>query len=64
MNLTPSELSQVSEPSRDWADRDMDERLNDYSVILTWPNEESGEDLCTAINWLVREHREDTKIGL
>ena len=54
----------MSEPSRDWADRDMDEQLNDYSVILTWPNEESGEDLCTVVNWRVREHREDTKIGL
>ena len=41
---TPSEVSRVSKPSRDWADRDMDERLNDYSAILTWPDEEPGED--------------------
>ena len=40
----PSEVSQMSEPSRDWADRDVEERLNDYSAILTWPDEESGED--------------------
>jgi len=32
----------MSEPSRDWADRDVDERLNDYSAILTWPDEDSG----------------------
>ena len=37
---TPSEVSRVSEPSRDWADRDVDERLNDYSAILPWPDEE------------------------
>ena len=43
-NLTPSEVSRMSEPSRDWADRDVDERLNDYSTILTWPDEEWGED--------------------
>ena len=41
---TPSEVSRVSKPSRDWADRNMDERLNDYSAILTWPDEEPGED--------------------
>ena len=34
----------MSEPNRDWGDRDVDERLNDYSAILTWPDEESGED--------------------
>lgn len=41
---TPSEVSRMSEPSRDWADRDVDERLNDYSAIITWPDEELGED--------------------
>ena len=35
--------SQTSEPSRDWGERDVDEWLNDYSTILTWPDEESGE---------------------
>ena len=38
-----SSASQTSEPSRDWGERDMDERLNDYSAILTWPDEESEE---------------------
>ena len=32
---TPSEVPRMSEPSRDWADRDVDERLNDYSAIIT-----------------------------
>ena len=41
---TLSGASQTPEPSRDWGDRDVDERLNDYSAILTWPDEESGED--------------------
>ena len=63
-SLTPSELSRVSEPSRDWADRDVDERLNDYSTILTWPDEESGKDLSAWPLVSVSEHREDTKIGL
>ena len=36
--------SQTSEPSSDWGDRDVDERLNDYSAILTWPDKQSGED--------------------
>ena len=39
---TPSEVSRMSDPSRDWADRDVDERLNDYSATPTWPDEESG----------------------
>ena len=43
-SLIPSEVSQTSEPSRDWGDRDVDEQLNDYSAVLTWPDEESGED--------------------
>ena len=34
-SLTPSGASQASEPSRDWGERDMDERLADYSAILT-----------------------------
>ena len=37
----------MSEPSRDWADRDVEERLNNYSAILTWPAEESREDPST-----------------
>ena len=41
---TLSGASQTPEPSGDWGDRDVDERLNDYSTILTWPDEESGED--------------------
>ena len=28
----------------------MDERLNDYSAILTWPDEESGEDLSSILD--------------
>ena len=43
-SLTPSEVSRMSEPSRDWADRNVEEWLNDYSTILTWPDEELGED--------------------
>ena len=42
LSSMPSEVSRMLEPSRDWADRDVDERLNDYSAILTWPDEESG----------------------
>ena len=45
LSLTPSGASQASEPSRDWgvSERDMDKQLNDYSAILTWYDEESGE---------------------
>ena len=41
---TPSRASQTSEPNRDLDERDVDEWLNDYSAILTWPDEELGED--------------------
>ena len=44
LSSKPSGASQTSNPSRDWGERDMDERLNDYSTILTWPDEESGEN--------------------
>ena len=54
---TPSEVSRVSEPSRDWADRDVDERLNDYSTILTWPDKESGKDPSAWPLVSVSEHR-------
>ena len=47
----------MSEPSRDWADRDVDERLNDYSAIITWPDEESGENPST---WLLVSVLEST----
>ena len=43
LSTTPSGASQTSEPSRDWGERDVDERLNNYSAILTWPDEVSGE---------------------
>ena len=43
-SLTPSRASQMLQPSRHWGERDVDKRLNDYSAILTWPDEESGED--------------------
>ena len=43
-SLAPSGASQASDPSRDWGERDVDERLADYSAILTWPDEEPGED--------------------
>ena len=35
-SLTPSEVSQKSELSRDWCERDVNKRLEDYSVTLTW----------------------------
>ena len=44
LSSMPSEVSQMSKPNEDWADRDVDERLNDYSTIITRPGEESGED--------------------
>ena len=42
--MTPSEVSQMLEPSRDWCDWDVNERLEDYSAILTWPDEDSAEE--------------------
>ena len=45
LSSTPRGASQMSKPSRDWDERDVDKWLNDYSAILTWPDEESGEDL-------------------
>ena len=41
--LTPSEVPQMVEPSRDWCDRYLNERLEDY-CILTWPDEDLMEE--------------------
>ena len=41
--LIPSEVLWTSEPSRDWCDRDVNERLEDYS-ILTQPGENLAEE--------------------
>ena len=43
--LTPSEVSQTLEPSSGhWCDRDVNEQLEDYYVILTWPDGDSAEE--------------------
>ena len=43
--LTPSEVSQMLEPSSGhWCDRDVNEQLEDYYAILTWPDEDSVEE--------------------
>ena len=43
--LTPSEVLQTSEPSsRHWCDRGVNEQLEDYYAILTWPNKDSAEE--------------------
>ena len=39
----PSEMLQMSEPSsRHWCDWDVNEQLEDYYAILTWPDEDSA----------------------
>ena len=43
-SLTPSEVSQKSELSRDWCNRDVNKRLEDYSVTLTWSDEDLVEE--------------------
>ena len=43
--LTPSEVLQMLEPSsRHWCDWDVNEQLEDYYAILTWPDEDSAEE--------------------
>ena len=43
--LTPSDVSQMSEPStRHWCDWDVNKQLEDYYVILTWTDEDSVEE--------------------
>ena len=43
--LTPSEVLQMLEPSsRHWCDWDINEQLEDYYAILTWPDEDSAEE--------------------
>ena len=38
-------MSQTLEPSSGhWCDRDVNEQLEDYYVILTWPDEDSAEE--------------------
>ena len=41
----------------------MDERLNDYSTILTWPDEESGEHSSSLLD-IVLEIEDRIVIGL
>ena len=57
-----SEVSQTSEPSsRHWCDRDVNEQLEDYYAILTWPDEDSVEEPST---WPLVSDSAATTIGM